>query len=305
MSWSKLGRILSVQDWHPKLLSHAANPVPVWISGNRFRIYFSSRDGQNRSSVGAVDVDICSQEILHEHRTPLASHGIGGTYFADGISLGGCYEAEGVKWMTFMGWSNPPNGHWFGELGRIEIERDGKLKLEDPQVPAWPRSSFGSISLSYPWIMRDPGFGFRMWYGTTRAWDAGNGEMLHVIESAHSRDGVHWIREGLAVPFELGVAQAFSRPTVIKSDDGLFEMWFSYRSGNGTPYRIGYANSHDGKNWKLDLKNSGIDVSTSGWDSQMIEYPYVFVHHGERYMLYNGNEYGRTGFGLAVWKTDK
>ena len=32
----------------------------------------------------------------------------------------------------------------------------------------------------------------------------------------------------------------------------------------------------------------------------MIEYPFVFDHDGSRYMLYNGNGYGKTGFGLAV-----
>jgi hypothetical protein len=32
----------------------------------------------------------------------------------------------------------------------------------------------------------------------------------------------------------------------------------------------------------------------------MIEYPFVFDHKGQRYMLYNGNDYGKTGFGLAI-----
>jgi hypothetical protein len=32
----------------------------------------------------------------------------------------------------------------------------------------------------------------------------------------------------------------------------------------------------------------------------MIEYPCVFDHDRRRYMLYNGNDYGRTGIGLAV-----
>jgi len=32
----------------------------------------------------------------------------------------------------------------------------------------------------------------------------------------------------------------------------------------------------------------------------MVEYPFVFDHKGGRYMLYNGNGYGRTGFGIAV-----
>ncbi len=80
-------------------------------------------------------------------------------------------------------------------------------------------------------------------------------------------------------------------------------MWFSYRSGAGEKYRIGHAVSKDGKAWKLALKEVGIDVSADGWDSGMIEYPFVFDHKGQRYMLYNGNGYGKTGFGLAVLVT--
>jgi len=76
-------------------------------------------------------------------------------------------------------------------------------------------------------------------------------------------------------------------------------MWFSYRSGDGSKYRIGYAYSIDGITWDRK-KYSGIDVSKRGWDSEMICYPFVFEHKGEIYMLYNGNNYGKTGFGLAL-----
>jgi hypothetical protein len=33
----------------------------------------------------------------------------------------------------------------------------------------------------------------------------------------------------------------------------------------------------------------------------MIEYPFVFDHQGSRYLLYNGNNYGETGVGLALF----
>jgi hypothetical protein len=156
------------------------------------------------------------------------------------------------------------------------------------------------ISLSYPWVQARPSGVFDMWYGSTLKWDAGNNEMLHVIQHATSDDGCNWYRNGLAVPYELGLAQAFSRPTTVLNESGEFEMWFSFRSGTGQKYRIGYARSANGKNWMLDLKGAGIDVSPSGWDSEMIEYPFVFDHDGARYMLYNGNGHGKTGFGLAV-----
>jgi hypothetical protein len=50
---------------------------------------------------------------------------------------------------------------------------------------------------------------------------------------------------------------------------------------------------------------AGIDVSDSGWDSDMICYPRVFSHVGRLYMLYNGNGYGKTGFGLAVMEAEE
>jgi predicted GH43/DUF377 family glycosyl hydrolase len=74
-------------------------------------------------------------------------------------------------------------------------------------------------------------------------------------------------------------------------------MWYSYR---GESYRIGYAESEDGIHFNRMDEKVGIDVSETGWDSEMICYPHVFEHNGEKYMLYNGNGYGKTGIGLAV-----
>jgi hypothetical protein len=86
----------------------------------------------------------------------------------------------------------------------------------------------------------------------------------------------------------------------VGNDRDGYDMWFSYRSGTGQTYRIGYASSEDGVAWRLRLDEVGIDVSDTGWDSDMIEYPYVLDHKGVRYMLYNGNGYGASGLGLAI-----
>ena len=49
----------------------------------------------------------------------------------------------------------------------------------------------------------------------------------------------------------------------------------------------------------------GVDISESGWDYEMICYPFVWEHKGEKYMLYNGNSYGKTGVGLAILAKQK
>ena len=79
-------------------------------------------------------------------------------------------------------------------------------------------------------------------------------------------------------------------------------MWFSYRGSKETKYSIGYATSPNGEDWSLDLDGAGIATSSKGWDSEMIEYPFVFDHKNERYMLYNGNGFGKSGFGMARLK---
>jgi hypothetical protein len=199
-----------------------------------------------------------------------------------------------------MGWQVPNNGHWRGDIGRLLLDDDLATVRIDSESAFLGSDEEDPLSLSYPWIVSEPGGGWRIWYGSTESWDAGNGEMLHPIKLAVSDDGTIWRRMGVAVPYQLGVAQAFSRPTVARGPAGSYDMWFSYRGRVGQGYRIGYASSGDGLQWGLKLDEAGIDVSDEGWDSEMIEYPYVFEHGGEQYMLYNGNGYGASGFGLAI-----
>lgn len=299
--WKKLGQIYAPKavGRHPKLISHAANPLPVLLDGDVYRVFFSGRDERNRSSVGAVDIDIVQRKIITDHHLPFFAHGKEGSFFADGVSIGNCYDVNGVRYMLFMGWQAPAGGQWRGDIGRLIVTPEVTLEL-DSVSPLMGSDATDPISLSYPWVLPRQGNGFDMWYGSTRTWNAGNDEMLHVIQHASSHDGHLWQRKGLAVPYTLGLAQAFSRPTVVTEEGGRLEMWFSFRSGTGSKYRIGYAVSRNGQDWILDLDNAGITVSASGWDSEMIEYPFVFDHAGSRYMLYNGNGFGKTGFGLAV-----
>jgi hypothetical protein len=299
--WQKLGLLYCPSEncRHPKLLSHAANPLPVLIEGDVYRVFFSGRDANSRSSVGAVDIDVAERRVIRDHDYPFFEHGPEGSFYADGVSIGNCYEVNGVQCMLFMGWQMPQRGHWRGDIGRLIVKPGLTLELDSAE-PFMGSSAIDPISLSYPWVLKNSGGGYSMWYGSTASWDAGNGEMLHTINYAFSADGHNWDREGFAVPYELGSAQAFSRPTVVENIAAGYEMWFSYRDGNGGKYRIGYALSKDGRKWRLALTEAGIDVSSDGWDSEMIEYPFVFDHKGQRYMLYNGNGYGKTGFGLAM-----
>jgi hypothetical protein len=83
-------------------------------------------------------------------------------------------------------------------------------------------------------------------------------------------------------------------------------MWYSYRglenyrTDKNNSYRIGYAESDDGIAWIRKDEELGLDVSPSGWDSEMVAYPFIYADATRRYMFYNGNGFGRSGLGYAV-----
>ena len=91
--------------------------------------------------------------------------------------------------------------------------------------------------------------------------------------------------------------------------DGRYHKFFCYRQSSDfrtnkdRGYRIGHAWSDDLSNWKRDDDNPLLGTSPGEWDSDMQCYPHVFECDGNVYMLYNGNEFGRYGFGLALLET--
>lgn len=295
-SWKKEGVVYRNQGVHSKLLSHAANPLPVKLNENVTRIFFSSRDRSNRSSVGSVDYDVVKKAVIEGSEQFVFPYGESDSFYSHGVSIGNCFECGGRRLVLFMGWKNEVGEHWYGQIGALELHDDMSMTLVS-EAPFLGLDDEDPISLSYPWVLKHDGL-YRMWYGSTVSWDLGNAEMLHVIKYAESKDGLTWEKKGQVVESKMGHAQAFSRPSVIVDHSGVFHMWFSYRSGDGTAYRIGYCKSTDGKHWsfpKLDL-----DVSSSGWDDSMVEYPFVYKTAEQIHMLYNGNGYGTTGFGLAI-----
>ena len=299
----KLGQLYKFKPIDKFLLSHASNPLAIHIESNIFRVFFSGRDKDNKSSVGYVDVDILKHSIIGQCAKTVFKYGDKESFYSHGVSIGNIYEIDDIKYIQFMGWQIKNGEHWRGDIGRLRVNNTFEILELDPHSPHINCDEEDKISLSYSWVMFDEGI-FKMWYGSTLDWSSINKEMIHVIKYATSKDGKHWDKHGLAVPYELGIAQAFSRPTVIKDQYG-YHMWFSYRSGNGTKYKIGYAFSNDGKKWDRK-KDSGITCGTEGeWDCEMICYPFVFEHNGNKYMLYNGNDFGREGFGLAIMEEKK
>jgi len=297
MKWTKLGLVFVTDNDHPWMLSHAANPVAEHLSGDVFRIYFSCRDKESRSHISFAEVDIKPPfRVLRIAQEPVLAPGQVGTFDDSGVSLSCISEVNGNKYLYYLGWNLGVTVPWRNSIGLAICDSVTQTYRRYSDAPLLDRSDVDPYSISYPFVLNDAGT-YRMWYGSNLKWGREQKDMAHLIKYAESDDALHWKRNGvIALPFKNQDEYAMSRPFVLK-EDGLYRMWYSYR---GVSYRIGYAESRDGIQWTRKDEEAGIDVSKMGWDSEMIEYPYLFEHQGSRYMLYNGNGYGKTGVGLAV-----
>lgn len=296
--WRKLGQIYCPSAHKEWMHSHAAVPIAEHLEGDLFKIYFSSRNKDNQSFTGYLLIDITRPQEIHElSDSPVIAPGALGEFDDSGAMATWLANHDGKQFLYYIGWNLGVTVPFRNSIGLAISDYDGEFKRY-AAGPVVDRSMTEPHFVASCCVLPDQDT-WRMWYLSCTGWKVRNGKPEHRyhIKYAESVDGISWRREGVvAIDYLDDSEYAISRPSVIHDGD-CWRMWFSHR---GSAYRIGYAESLDGIHWKRLDADCQIDVSESGWDSEMIEYPFVFDHKGARYMLYNGNDYGKTGFGLAV-----
>lgn len=302
MGWSRLGQIYAPSGTASWARSHAALPVPVPIGDDRFRFFFSTRDASNESSIGWADIHLSgSPRILNEAREPALAPGPAGAFDDSGIGLGSVVPVEGGFRFYYMGWNLGVKAPWRNAIGLAGMQMPFERLERFSPGPILDRSPEDPYTLSYPWVLRVAGDDWRMWYGSNLAWGASNADMSHVVKAARSADGVRWHRDGaIVIGFASPAETAIARPSVIRIGNALL-MAYAFR---GIRYRIGCAVSADGVTWQRLDEEMGLAPCDAEWESEMTCYPALFQHRNRLWLAYNGNGYGATGFGLAVWDGD-
>lgn len=281
MKWKKLGNIFNPQkidDWNYQF---GAVPFVGGIDNNLLNIFFTSRNPK---------------------KNPLLDLGAPGTF--DSAGTMGCQltEINGQAMLYYQGWNRGVDVPFRNSTGLALYDAKNNQFSKFSTGPILDRSVHDPCFVASPHIIQIDKNSYLMYYLSCDSWEDDKGiQHRYNIKIARSSDGKNCSRDGtIAIDYENEKKYAFSVPRVLH-DSGTYKMWYSYRvSKSSQYYRIGYAESDNGINWQRDDSMVGIDVSEDGWDSEMIYYPYVFDHQGERYMLYNGNNYGETGFGIAV-----
>jgi hypothetical protein len=304
MKWRKLGRVF-VPDgsaWWARSYAHL--PTPTLVDEHTVRVFFAGLDEERVGRIGFVDVS--AQDPLRVRRiseAPAFDIGANGLFDDAGVNPSCVVPVDGGVRMYYIGWQRGWRTPYMLFAGAAEGPPDCSGFRRVQRTPILDRTDPEPFLRSATSVLRENDV-WRAWYVCGLGWGAGSSGQYprYLIRHIESPDGLYWPDAGATcIDFQSPGEFGFGRPWVVR--DTVYRMWYSIRSTDH-PYRIGYAESTDGKTWtRLDAA-AGISASDSGWDSEMICYPAVIDVAGRRYMFHNGNRHGESGFGVAVLERD-
>lgn len=311
MKWQKKGMIFQLNQRYEWMNSHAQIPFPVDF-GKFLRVYFATREAYNngmcRSYGGFVDIDKNDlTKIIRVSEKPILSLGGIGEFDEFGVMPASVIQIDKKYYMYYCGWTRAVSTPHKEEIG-IAISNDGEKFERIGRGPILGDTLYEPYSHSYPVVCKfDDLEQYHMFYHTGIQWLKGKEKMetQYVIRHAYSQDGINWERDYVDIIKPEVEYESQTAPAVFKKD-GMYHMLFCYRysldfrENSNRGYRIGYAVSSDLRTWERKDSQVGIELSDTGWDSEMIEYPSVIKLNGKYVMFYCGNEFGKRGFGYAV-----
>ncbi len=293
MKWRKKGFLVEVRDKFWWMKSHAMCPTPWDLGQGLIKLFFSGRDGYNRSQIGYVVIDLNSDgKILEFSSEPILTNGSLGTFDDNGVTPSCVLAITNMDiYLYYIGW-NPGSTTRMNIFGGLAISNDGgKTFHRYSRAPIIERCRVNPYINTAPFAVKDD-IGYKLFYVSGVEW-VNRDLPRYNIQIATSIDALEWKREGqVAIDFE-GYESALAKPFVLK-ERGVYKMWFASKGGD---YRIKYAESVDGYKWSRRDDLVGIDVSIDQQapDAQMMQYASVVTHNNKKYMFYNGNNYGEGG----------
>jgi hypothetical protein len=315
MKLKKLGKIFDpTQHRLPNACVQFAQSPQALVFDDFVRIYFSTRavdttNGKYLSHIAFVDMRKDLREIIRVSQETV-------------IPLGGlgCFDEHGIFPMNVMRHGDRIYGYTCGWNRRVSVSVDTGIGLAVSSDDGLTFQRLGegpvlSASLHEPCLVGDGfvkvvGDTFHMWYIFGTGWKRFASDTppdrTYKIGHAVSKNGIDWVKEEARqiISDRLGPDESQALPTVVQIGERhhmffCYRESFDFRTANKRGYRIGHAYSDDLLHWTRDDANPQLEIGDGEWDSEMQCYPHAFECDGRYYLLYNGNEFGRHGFGLA------
>lgn len=280
-------------------------PTPIHLPHlGVVRVFFTCCDSAGISRPAYADVPPQDPtRVIGGLHGPLMDIGAPGTFDESGIICTSVIQMpDGRLFMYYVGFEIGTRIRYRLLTGLAISEDDGNTFKRYSPSPILERSADELYFRCGPYVVRQDDR-FLMWYVAGSDWLEVSGKMMprYRIKSLESEDGITWPDSGkLVIDITQADEHGFGRPWVVPGGPDGHEMYYSVRRKSFGAYRMGYATSTDRHAWQRKDAESGLDAGPEPFDSQAIMYAAVMELGGRTYCFYNGNEFGKDGFAIAV-----
>ena len=303
MRWKKLGLVYGPDGSLPWAKSHAMIPTPVRLNDDVVRVFITFCDDQGIGRPGYVDVAANDPlKVLGVSNEPLLDLGMPGTFDENGLLACAVTDlGNGRMFMYYVGFELGTKIRYRLLTGLATSEDGGSTFTRYAPTPVLERTATELYFRGGPYclyMMKR----FRLWYVAGSEWTELDGKSMPVydIRYAESLDGIHWPDQGeVQIAITDQDEHGFGRPCVIPKQGGGYRMFYSVRRRSFGAYRLGYAESSDGRVWERMDDKLNLDVTPGSFDSDAIMYAAPIELDGKLYVFYNGNDFGCDGFAVA------
>jgi hypothetical protein len=301
LKWEKLGLVWGPDGKQAWARNSVLQPTVLVLNERVMRVYGGFRDDGGISRVGFVDVAAGDPtRVLAVSEQPALDIGIAGTFDENGVVPTCAVRRDGRIYLYYAGYQLGRQVRFYVFAG-LAVSDDGGSHFERVhQVPVADRTDEELYFRVIHCLLEEQGT-WRAWYGGGSSFVPHEGRTLPVYDVRYmeSSDGFTFPASGeVAIPLRDENEHRVGRPWVVKRNDS-YVMFYGAATKRDN-YRLGYAESADGRHWTRCDENVGISTTPGAWDSDMLAYPCVVEHQGNVFMFYNGNAYGAGGFGCAI-----
>ena len=306
MKWEKFGKIFDHDslglEWFK---TNVMVPVPYIKRDGNIRLFLTFCDKEVVGRAAYVDLDSNDPtKVLGYSKNPILDIGAPGMFDDFGVLPASIVAADNKLYMFYSGYQRLQSLPYVVFSGIAVSEDEGESFRRISQAPFLDRRDNELFIRSNP-VVRKFADGYRIYYASGNSWSVNQKKEVPVydLKTSNSRDLLSWTDEStIAIPLE-NDEYGITVPSIWE-EDGRYKMIYSIRSVS-SEYRLGYAESVDGVHFTRMDHLVGIDVSTSGWDSEMICFANRVVVNDNTWLFYVGNNYGRGGLGVAKLTSSK
>jgi len=314
MMWEKFGKIFDPNDYKlPDSSKEFAQSPQTFVFDDFIRIYFSTRAVENTgmflSNIAYVDFSKDLKNVIGVSNHTVIPLGELGTFDEHGIFPINPYK-DGDRFLAYTcGWSRRVSVSVETSIGVVYSDDNGNTFKRLGAGPILSSSKNEPVLVGDGFVQKYDNTYF-MWYIFGKTWikatDSEPPARVYKIAYATSLDGICWdkVEAKQIVSDVIDENECQALPTVVEHN-GIYHMVFCFRHASDfrtnpkRGYKLGYAYSTDLKNWIRDDAKLNFNLPDEGWDSEMMCYPHLFKVDDQIFLLYNGNNFGRFGFGAA------